>query len=83
MCRAALGGEPAQDKSLSFVLLHARVKQLERTLAESKRKEAREAQDLEAVVQQAEENLQLVTVSASLARLPLGSAALAPLLSQG
>ncbi|XP_053138080.1 endosome-associated-trafficking regulator 1 isoform X5 [Hemicordylus capensis] len=38
-----------------------RVKQLERTLEESKRKEAQEAQDLEAMVQQVEENLQLMT----------------------
>ncbi|XP_066466915.1 endosome-associated-trafficking regulator 1 [Tiliqua scincoides] len=38
-----------------------RVKQLERTLEESKQKEAREAQDLEAMVQQVEENLQHMT----------------------
>lgn len=49
--------------SKSFFLSHARVKQLERTLEESKQKEARETQDLEAMVQQVEENLQLMTVS--------------------
>ncbi|XP_063000502.1 endosome-associated-trafficking regulator 1 [Elgaria multicarinata webbii] len=38
-----------------------RVKQLERTLEESKQKEAKEARDLEAMVQQVEENLQLMT----------------------
>ncbi|KAJ6653308.1 hypothetical protein lerEdw1_009337 [Lerista edwardsae] len=38
-----------------------RVTQLERTLEESRRKEAREAQDLEAMVQQVEENLQRMT----------------------
>ncbi|XP_044309109.1 endosome-associated-trafficking regulator 1 isoform X3 [Varanus komodoensis] len=39
----------------------ARVKLLERTLEESKRKEEKEARDLEAMVQQVEENLQLMT----------------------
>ncbi|KAH0615451.1 hypothetical protein JD844_004698 [Phrynosoma platyrhinos] len=38
-----------------------RLKQLERTLEENKRKEAKEARDLEAMVQQVEENLQLMT----------------------
>nr|XP_020650574.1 serologically defined colon cancer antigen 3 isoform X2 [Pogona vitticeps] len=39
----------------------ARIKELERTLEESKRKEEKEARDLEAMVQQVEENLQLMT----------------------
>ncbi|XP_042336453.1 endosome-associated-trafficking regulator 1 [Sceloporus undulatus] len=38
-----------------------RLKQLERTLEENKRKEAKETRDLEAMVQQVEENLQLMT----------------------
>ncbi|XP_078238972.1 endosome-associated-trafficking regulator 1 [Pogona vitticeps] len=38
-----------------------RIKELERTLEESKRKEEKEARDLEAMVQQVEENLQLMT----------------------
>lgn len=44
-------------------LLSTRIRHLERTLEKSKRKEEKEARELEAMVLQVEENLQLMTVS--------------------
>lgn len=43
-----------------------RLRKLERKLEENKIKEEKEAQDLEAMVQHVEQNLQLMTVSAAI-----------------
>lgn len=49
-----------------YVPSSTRVRKLEKKLEENKIKEQKEAQDLEAMVQHVEQNLQLMTVNVSL-----------------
>ncbi|KAL7978463.1 hypothetical protein Chor_004280 [Crotalus horridus] len=52
---------PAKEIKVDSFLLSTRIRHLERTLEKNKRKEEKEAHELEAMVQQVEENLQLMT----------------------